>query len=427
MRRSLWVIPFVAFLFACGNDSPTTPSVPLIDACLADFAGQIPDGFTASGYAQLNADLPPALCGGNCVDISHCALLTNHYINTGVNEGRPFKQEELSSSTDIPPSSSSAKPGGRANRVGFLPFYGKHFAQDVDYSRYTQINHFSATVNPDGSLNTTQMETTNPQIFNELLPAIKAHGVALWYTIGGSNRSQNMREVFSDPALRSTFVDNAIAYAEQKGYQGIDIDWEFPTTESDASAETATLCELYAKAKPKGLGVSVDIPTHFHLQVHSTAVNNADYAQCVDMINVMAYDYYVNTCRQNDPVFEATRTMDYWLGRGLPANKLNMGIAFYGYDCFSDPRGPITWAGWSGVSLNYYNDFNGMNRVYIAEDPDRIQKADYIASKQLAGVLYWEITHDVPLSDTGFPAPNATIVTKRIAAWWDDELKARGM
>ena len=86
----------------------------------------------------------------------------------------------------------------------------------------------------------------------------------------------------------------------------------------------------------------------------------------------------------------------------------------------------MTWTDYYVANLNP-TTFTGVYKYYFEDDAGRVQKADYIKSHNLAGVLYWEIDHDYPLSDGSFPMASSTLVTKRYAALWDELLSARGM
>ena len=73
-----------------GNSSSESAGVGGIDACLPNYAGRLPTGFTASGYAAANADLVDFLCNGACDSYDECDMLVRHYINNGASEGRPL-------------------------------------------------------------------------------------------------------------------------------------------------------------------------------------------------------------------------------------------------------------------------------------------------------------------------------------------------
>ena len=64
-----------------------------------------------------------------------------------------------------------------------------------------------------------------------LLSSAHARGKAVIVSIGGAyppNLADQFATIAADPALRSTFSQNIVNYLQTKGYDGVDIDWEFP-------------------------------------------------------------------------------------------------------------------------------------------------------------------------------------------------------
>ena len=422
-----------AALLSCGDDGGTKPSAGGVDSCVSDYDGQVPGGFSASGYAAANPELVAFFCAdGACDSRDECNALMRHWLDHGQSEGRSWGAPVVSSQTQ---GSSASGQSGKANRIGFVPYYGSLKADDIDFSRYTHLVLFSAKVNADGTLDTENLDNPSTDFLRtrmaQVVERARAAGVKLFYTIGGSGRSNNMGTVFADASLRATFVSSAVSYAQNKGLQGIDIDWEFPKTDAEDDAMVAMLRDLAAAAHAAGLQVSVDIPTHRHIELGTAKLNPA-FAQHADIVNVMTYDYAMrNEYKVHDPANMAIATMDYWIGQGIPASKMNFGLAMYGRDCTAAKSNnglcnDMSWTQYYTSNLNPTN-FVGIYRFYFEDDAGRVSKADYIKSHNLAGVLYWEVDHDYPLTDGSFPLPSSTLVTKRYAALWDDLLSERGM
>ena len=316
----------------------------------------------------------------------------------------------------------------------------------MDFARYTQFNAFGATVNADGSLNTSDIDAAT--MFQTTIAEGRNRGLPVLLTVGGDGRSGNMSSVFGNDGLRQTFVSSALAYVQAKGWQGIDIDWEFPSTDGDDAALTATLKALHDAFAPHGLKVSIDMPTDLHISMGKAKIK-PDFAPYVDQINVMTYDYVATGYGPHDPNDKVFATMDYWLEQGLPASKLNMGIAFYGRDCRNGGTTSAPQIAWKKAYYetcmnvenadNCLGDRSGAFRartywVYGGAFVDNVltlvdgwaERADYLATKNLAGVLYWEVSQDIPLNDTSFPGLTQSSLNFRIATHIDELLQARG-
>ena len=413
-------------LVGCGDDSGSSgPSADGIESCLGEFPS-LPADFSAAGYAAANADLAAYFCtDGACDGKEECRALAGHYVNNGAAEGRGYVPIAPSSSAAAP-SSASGQPSAKANRIGFYPYYATSYgASKIDFSRYTQINLFSILLNADGTLDCSALDDNR---MLDVASSARNAGLKVFVSIGGDSRSTNMNTVFANEALRGTFVNAVKDYLVGNGYDGIDIDWEYPKSDAEAAGLSATLKALHGLLAPAGKLVSVDLPTHLHMN-DGSAVIHADFGADVDQINVMTYDYVFTGYQPTDPLDKTIETMDYWRNAGLPANKLNIGMPFYGRNCIngSNNCAAISW-------YQYYLDgINGKwtwpKMPYFLSEGDRLAKVDYLASNGLAGVLYWAINQDVPLDESGFPLGGlggADSVKYRLAQWWDEQLAAKG-
>jgi chitinase len=139
-----------------------------------------------------------------------------------------------------------------------------------------------------------------------------------------------------------TLVENATAFATQYGYDGFDIDWEFPSTAADRNF----LVELMALLRKANANytLSIDVPPWggsgydlMHLQ------------KSLDYFNIMMYDCagpWTAYGQLNSPIFwdwhdpqpyecqpggSAEGAADIFLARKVPPDQLNMGMPFYGY------------------------------------------------------------------------------------------------
>ena len=60
--------------------------------------------------------------------------------------------------------------------------------------------------------------------------AFKAKGIKVLIALGGWNDSLGSKysQMVNNPSARKTFVDNAILFIEKYGFDGLDLDWEYP-------------------------------------------------------------------------------------------------------------------------------------------------------------------------------------------------------
>jgi GH18 family chitinase len=135
--------------------------------------------------------------------------------------------------------------------IGYYPFFGAtaYNPSIVDYSCLTHIIHFATApsstppyfkpvVSSAESLNVefsaTYTGNTNIKVQRTLIDSSNKYGVKVLLGIAAvgfyGGDTDAMRNIVSDSARTQLFVDNVIAYLNRKGYHGVDMNWEWPST-----------------------------------------------------------------------------------------------------------------------------------------------------------------------------------------------------
>ncbi|AOY00632.1 glycoside hydrolase family 18 protein [Jeongeupia sp. USM3] len=178
----------------------------------------------------------------------------------------------------------------------------------------------------------------------------------LLISIGGWNA-----DGFSDAALtdasRAAFAASAIGFMQRYGFDGIDLDWEYPTHDmADIKARpedkpnfTLMLAELRRRLDALSDREGRKAGERYLLTIAAGAgqyyldgVEMADVAAQCDFVNLMTYDFYNgwatraghHTNLYNTPVDpdgdSCARSVALFAAAGLPRDKLVLGCAFYG-------------------------------------------------------------------------------------------------
>ncbi|XP_029168632.1 probable chitinase 10 [Nylanderia fulva] len=197
--------------------------------------------------------------------------------------------------------------------------------------------------------------------FYERVVAYKKRGLKVLLALGGWNDSAGdkySRLVHSSSA-RSKFIDHAIQFIEKYGFDGLDLDWEYPVCwqveckkgpDSDKEKFAALLQELSARFKPKGLLLSAAVSPS--KKVIDKGYDVPALAKYLDWIAVMAYDYHGQWDKKTGHVapmyhhpdddydyFNANYTINYWISKGAPSRSLVLGMPLYGQSfTINDPK-----------------------------------------------------------------------------------------
>lgn len=239
------------------------------------------------------------------------------------------------------------------NWAWYRPGAGKYSPSNVDTSLCTHIVYAFAVL--DSTRLVIKPHDTWTDIdnkFYEKVVAFKSRGVKVLLGLGGWNDSAGNKysRLVNSASSRRTFIVHALDFLEQYGFDGLDLDWEYPKCwqvecekgpSSDKQAFAKLVRELRMAFKPKGLLLSAAVSP-------SKRVIDAGYdvpvlSSNLDWIAVMTYDYHGQWDKKtghvapmytreddDDKTFNANFTINYWIQKGAARRKLVMGIPLYG-------------------------------------------------------------------------------------------------
>jgi chitinase len=360
----------------------------------------------------------------------------------------------------VPAEEKAATTGEKMKIVAYYISWGVYdrnfFPNKIDYDKVTHINYAFANLNDKG-----EVIIGDPLAEGRALGPLsqlkrKNKELKTLISIGGWTWSKK----FSDSALteesRALFADSVAEFVYKHGFDGADIDWEYPTGQGNAGnierpEDPKNFVLLLRKTREKLDALGKEQNKHYLLtiatQAHPRFVEGIDMkqvAEICDWINIMAYDYngtWNKTNGHHAGLFGDPLDKSDWKGfgnvdagvalhlkAGVPAKKLVVGVPFYGRSWKGCPpeknglykecagAGPGTWE--DGV-LDFhdleakYIDKNGFKRfwseaakapylyepskgIFITyDDAESMQhKVEYIKKKGLAGAMFWEITAD---------------------------------
>ena len=314
----------------------------------------------------------------------------------------------------------------------------------IDASKLTHISYAFANIGPDLTVRMgyPDIDPRNFKMLNELKK--KNPELKTLISIGGWSWSGK----FSDAALteesRISFSESAVAFMKQYGFDGIDIDWEYPVAGGLASNKnrpedkgnfTLLLKALRDELDRQGAADQRQYLLTIAGGAGPAFVKNTELAKIheyLDFAMIMTYDFHgpwdkytdfvspLHNSNEPSPQYKASfdTGINSWLQSSFPAEKLVAGVPFYGYHyagvngsnglykTFSSAKAvsykKITESllGQQGFKRYFHSEsmvpwlYNGSDFVSY-EDPESIlQKAQYIRSNKLKGAMIWELSHD---------------------------------
>ncbi|WP_088186620.1 glycosyl hydrolase family 18 protein [Desulfosporosinus sp. FKA] len=281
----------------------------------------------------------------------------------------------------------------------------------------TYLAIFSHAVNLDGSLS--PLDDQGP------IAAAKRNRVApllvLTNYVGGQFSRDLATAIFNDVNLQDYILDQALYLMEEKGYQGLDFDFEYLGGDNRLGY-LHFLQRAAAKVKPHGYFLSAAVAPKVSGEQRGILYEGHDYTgigQIVDFMFIMTYEWGWSGGEPMavSPINLVRNVMNYAVNV-IPRNKIMMGIPLYGYDWML-PHVPGKWARsissqqalklaiQYGVQIHFnktaqapwfrYRDLQGRQHEVWFEDARSIQsKFDLVKQLGIRGFYYWVLGHEFP-------------------------------
>lgn len=281
----------------------------------------------------------------------------------------------------------------------------------------TYFSPFAYLIKEDGTL--------QPFSDEKMLNAAKSHQALPMLTITnlsatstGTNLAQT---VLSDPMLRERLIDNCLRIMEEKGYRGLNVDFEYVLPEN-RNDYNEFLRRTVERLHERGYFVSTAVAPKISADQQGLLYTAHDYeahGQIVDFVILMTYEWgWVRASPQAiSPIHQIRRVVEYAL-TVIPPEKIFLGFQIYARDwkiphvegaaaeTFS-PQEAVRRATQYNVEIQYdelaqspffrYVDSNGQAHEVWFEDA-RSAQAKFNLAKQynLRGISYWALGYPFP-------------------------------
>lgn len=293
--------------------------------------------------------------------------------------------------------------------------------QEIRFDGITHIIQSFAWPNSAGEL-----VYNNSILSPELIEEAHENDVYVMIALGGWGQSESFSSVCADSGKRADFIDNIMDFCSQNGFDGVDIDWEHPATPEDKNNLTLFVQELREKMDEtdKKYFLSIAIISG------SWGASKYDYTKLkdnLDWFGAMSYDFHGNWVSHighcsplypspaNDPEGSVSTSMNYLKSKGIPPEKIVMGVPFYGIQFQGKKIGgahsgaaqivysnifPLISSAdytknWDDLAQAPYLVKNDSSRLITYDDSLSIAlKAHYALEEELGGVMVWAMGQD---------------------------------
>lgn len=333
-------------------------------------------------------------------------------------------------------------------------------ASQIPYDTVTDVNYAFMNVANDGTISLSDewadiqvgTDWNNPDKYPywgnlRMLYDVKQAALAegrpfrTFFSVGGWGREGPLKAVAGSETATERFITTSIEMCQEYSFDGMDIDWEYPSQGDDPQKFTTLLQKLKTRFDAAGLKLTIATAAGFQ-NIDPLAKFWPTIAGCVDKINVMTYDYHGawdNLTNYLSPLYptegdqdlNTTATMQRYVTYGVPKEKLIVGIPEY-FRTFANATGgsenshllsPFTGPGsdtgsgdgiklarevWkdvqNGVAEAYWNEKAGGYSVYYPSTSEFASGIDldkgipavcnFIVQNGFGGAMAWEFKGD---------------------------------
>ncbi|KAL4935574.1 hypothetical protein BDV06DRAFT_217331 [Aspergillus oleicola] len=357
----------------------------------------------ASGFCGYG----PTYCGTGCLSQCDATAECRQYAKT------PGKIYGCQSNCVLSPKPGGGKATGSVLENKVIGYYEAWMARnschkikptDLPLDALTHVNFAFASIDPD-AYQIVAMDSSNPTSLFKDTTNIKSvkEDISVFVSIGGWSFSDNgtetqplFGEIAADEAKRKKFAHNVVNFMQQYGFDGVDLDWEYPGAGDRGGKPedtenyvllVKTLRETFDKSGSK-FGLTFTAPaSYWYLRWFDLP----GMVKHVDWINVMTYDLH-GVWDAQDPIgsivqghtnlTEIKTALELFWRVDIPPAKLVLGLGFYGRSfTLADPECTKPGCPFSGACMLAYYEIMSVLQGYSSK-----KRANNVG---LGGAMIW--------------------------------------
>jgi len=271
--------------------------------------------------------------------------------------------------------------------VGYLPTYRFGSNNSIAYCKITHLNICFANPDTEGNLRI--------EDFSAIVKRAKEQNpnIIICISVGGGVISETVMKTWKNivdiPSNRPAFISKMVRFVNSNKLDGVDFDLEWDAVTNGYSD---FVIELKDSLQKHNKILSAALPAIYRYPL----ITNKALA-VFDFINIMAYDktgpWSPNSPGQHSSYDFAVHAINYWKSQGINAEKLTLGVPFYGYN-FDDQSNVFGFSYASMVNTNILNaDVDQVGKAYYNGRPTIERKVE-LSAQNASGIMIWELAQD---------------------------------
>lgn len=285
--------------------------------------------------------------------------------------------------------------------VGYFPSYrDPAVIPDSKFKMCNVINYAFGTVTSTGGVSIGNIA---------LLPTIKTrsqnNGAKVFLSLNGA--ATDWKNMAATQAGRTNYIKQVMYYVRTYGLNGVDVDWEFPSTSDGTDSLYTFLMKEFSDSchTNSKYYLSTALTSGKYVGGYTNAIKSELWTGgYVDFFNIMAYDDFNTTVpyKHHSDYALAQTCLNYWIfTRGIPAAKVNLGIPAYGRPSgITQTNTVLSYSGILSqggsslsdsavVSAGGYTNY----KIYYNGQPTT-KKKTMLAKNTAGGIMFWEHGQD---------------------------------
>jgi chitinase len=309
--------------------------------------------------------------------------------------------------------------------VGYYPEWVKSTlpAGQVQFENLSHIVHAFAWPTSTGQIS---MYPGMPNL--SLINTAHNAGKKILLAFGGWGNSEGFTPMAADSIVREHFIDNVINIVTQNEFDGIDLDWEFPSDIAEGKNQTKLIKELRERFNE----IDTTLLITMAVSAGSFYGQFSEYEKIVeniDWFSMMGYDFHgtwTEHAGHNAPLYQPINCTDgsqdnginyLSVTRNIPKEKILLGVPFYGKEfnasgLYQTQTGSVVDILYSTIAARldsnrweyFWDDFSKVpylldtasTKFVTFDDTTSIRlKCEYVLNNHLSGIMIWALGQDL--------------------------------